>query len=104
VAFSKDGLYLVAGDASGRVYLRNLATRQIVYAPRDPASQGIRAVAFNPDGQFAAADANGHVYLYGHRLLATFRIVGVTSVAFSEDGRYLAASESNGQLLLCHTR
>jgi WD40 repeat protein len=100
VAFSADGKYLLAGNASGRVYLRDLATGQIVYAPQDPGSKGIRAVAFNPLGRFAAADANGHIYLYGQSLVATFASPGVTSIAFSADGDYLVAGTASGGVYL----
>jgi hypothetical protein len=100
IAFSADSHYLLAGDASGHIYLRDLATRQIVASPVDPASKGIRAVAFNPDGQYAVADANGHIYLYGHTIVATFKDPGVTSIAFSADSHYLAAGNASGRVEL----
>src|SRR5579864_7431602 len=100
LAFSKDGAYLVGGDSNGRIYLWDVATQQTAAQFQDPATQGIRAVAFNPDGQFAALDANGHIYTYGHSLAATFTAPGVTSLAFSKDGAYLVGGDSNGRIYL----
>ncbi len=101
LAFSADGDYLVGGGSNGHIYLWDVATQQIAAQFQDPASQGIRAVAFNPDGQFAALDANGHIYQYGHSLAATFPAPGVTSLAFSAHGDHLADVNPSGQTSLC---
>jgi WD40 repeat protein len=101
VAFSKDGDYLVGGNSSGHIYLWDVATQQITAQFQDPATQGIRAMAFDPNGQFAALDANGHIYLYGHSIAATFPAPGAMSLAFSKDGDYLADANPNSQASLC---
>ena len=101
LAFSADGDYLVGGDSDGHIYLWNVGKQQIAAQFQDPASQGIRAMAFNPDGQFAALDANGHIYLYGHSLAATFTASGVTSPTFGTNAEYLAGANPNGQVSLC---
>jgi WD domain, G-beta repeat len=101
LAFSTDGDYLVGGGSNGHIYLWDVGTQQIAAQFQDPATQGIRAVAFNPDGQFAALDANGHIYQYGHSLAATFTAPGVTSLAFSARGDHLADVNPNSQASLC---
>jgi beta-glucanase (GH16 family) len=73
---------------------------------RDPGSKGVRAVAYSPDGRYlAAADANGHAYLWtapGSQLHSTLTDPsgGVTAVAFSPDSSALAAGDRSGRVYL----
>jgi len=69
----------------------------------DPASSGVADVTFNAAGTiFAAADLNGHVYLWNaatDRLVGTVSLPGsrgVAAVAFSPDGKLLAVGDRNG--------
>jgi WD40 repeat protein len=73
----------------------------------DPRSRGIRGLAFCPNDSFlAAADRNGHVYLWS---MATHKIVvtlsdphsrGVNAVGYRPGGKVLAAADANGSVYL----
>ena len=72
-----------------------------------PASQGVRSVAYSPDGKFlAAGDANGHVYVWpvgGQSPVSDMTdpdSKGVTSVAFSPNSSVLASGDANGSIYL----
>ena len=73
----------------------------------DPASLGVRAVAYRPGGQqLATADANGHTYIWAGRsrklvaVLTEPRGRPVQSVAYSPDGQELATADSSGHICL----
>src|SRR5579862_9866152 len=66
-------------------------------------NQYLNSVAFSPDGTLvAAADGNGHAYLWDvatHALVGTFKDptgAQVDGVAFSPDGQALAIADLNG--------
>ena len=74
----------------------------------DPASGGIRALAFSPDGkQLAAGDTNGS-FLIWNVAARTFTTpspgepnsLGVYAVAFSQDGSHFATGDGNGDIYL----
>jgi WD40 repeat protein len=101
VAFSENGK-LATGNARGHIYL--WAGGRAYEEVTDPASKGVNAIAFTPGGQYlAAADANGHTYLWN---LATRKIIAnlpgpsgqaIQAVAFSADGKLVAAGDRNGK-------
>jgi len=73
----------------------------------DAGSQGVRAVAFGPDGTIVAAgDFNGRIYLWdtGTGKLTGYlkdpASTGVSSVAFGPGGTTLAAGDLNGSTYL----
>jgi Protein kinase domain/WD domain, G-beta repeat len=73
----------------------------------NPASQGVRAVAFGPGGTtLAAGDFNGRIYLWdtGTGKLTGYlkdpASTGVSSVAFGPGGTTLAAGDLNGSTYL----
>ncbi len=67
-------------------------------------TQGVRSVAFTPDGRYlAAADDDRRVYIWD---LASYEIVellsdsgsqGIHAVAFSRNGRLVAAADGDGK-------
>jgi WD40 repeat protein len=73
----------------------------------DPASQGVAAVAFSPDGRLlVAADENSDIFFWN---AATVSLVNplaanqfVTELAFSADGKTLATGDDGGGLTLWH--
>jgi WD40 repeat protein len=73
----------------------------------DPRSRGIRGLAFCAnDSYLAAADGNGHVYLWSmatHKIAAALhdpRSRGVNAVAYRPGGNILAAADANGSVYL----
>jgi WD40 repeat protein len=76
----------------------------------DPASDGIGAERFTPNGGFlATADADGHLYFWSFsifkivELLPAERARGIRAVAFSPDGRRVAAGSASGTIYLADT-
>ena len=72
-----------------------------------PASQGVRSVAYSPDGKFlAAGDANGHVYVWPVGSKSPVSDMtdpdskGVNSVAFNPSSSVLASGDANGSIYL----
>jgi hypothetical protein len=114
VAFSPAGGSLATGESAGAsngtTYLWNVASRQVTARLADTATggagytQGVTAIAYNPDGtQVAAADQNGYVYVWDsgdQPVFAPLHDNGVRSVAFSKDGRYIATGDGNGDAYL----
>jgi WD40 repeat protein len=73
----------------------------------DPRSRGIRGLAFCANDSFlAAADRNGHVYLWSmatHKIAGTLsdpRGRGVNAVAYRPGGKVLATADANGSVYL----
>ncbi|GAA2120282.1 hypothetical protein [Streptomyces synnematoformans] len=107
LAFSQDGAYLAAGDASGRTVLwdGDLEQRLGVFAPAGEAtSPYVTALAFSPDGRtLAVAPSDGALQLWdtvSHRPLgAPLRTPGdsVQALAFTPDGSavYAAAEHTS---------
>jgi serine/threonine protein kinase len=75
----------------------------------NPGSDGVKTLAFSPDGQTLATDDNGSVYLWStasHSSTATLTDPGskqVDAVAFSPDGKTLATADGNGNTYLWST-
>jgi WD40 repeat protein len=74
---------------------------------RDPRSRGIRGLAFCSNDSFlAAADQNGHVYLWSmatHKIVGTLidpRSRGVNAVAYRPGSTILAAADASGSVYL----
>jgi WD40 repeat protein len=110
VAFSPDGSLLVSGGTDG-LRLWDLSGPRLtdpqVFAL--PASDGINAVAFAPDGQhFATAHHGGSVRLWTvidgkiqrHSVLAAHADADVRAVAFSRDGETMASGSEDRTVLL----
>ncbi len=108
LAFSRDGAYLAAGDASGRTILwdGDLTQRLGVFAPgAEATSPYVTSLAFSPDGRtLAVAPSDGALQLWdtvSHRPLgAPLRTPGdpVQALAFTPDGGAVYAAGKNTSL------
>jgi eukaryotic-like serine/threonine-protein kinase len=99
LAFSRDGQYLVSGDAGGTAMLWDVATGQRTLTFRTNAA-GLRNLAFHPDGSRVAtaafdpvAQGRGGIQLWdtitGQEILT---LPGQLAVTFSPDGHQLAGA------------
>jgi serine/threonine protein kinase/DNA-binding beta-propeller fold protein YncE len=113
VAFSPGGNTVAVGDSSGNTYLCEVATASVIenltasLAESDPASHGVEAVAYSPDGSLlAAAAVDGTTRMWdlrSHQLrnvLTHPDSAAIETVAFSPDGSVLAAGDDNGNVCL----
>lgn len=105
-ADSRPGISLVGPQAGNRSGSRS--TSEVL---TDPASGGVRSVAYSPDGDYlATGDANGHSYIWS---VPTQRLVhdipdqsnqsaslGINAVAFSGNGQYFSTGDANGKIYL----
>ena len=97
VAFSTDGKFLVTGDASGQIKVRNLQNQQDVVQFQGDLDF-MTAVKFSPDDQtLASAGYNGGVKLWklsNWELIGTLPTNGtVTDLSFSPDSSTLASTD-----------
>lgn len=109
LAFSPDGLYLVAADANGAIYVWLPYLKAPPVTLHDPATGKVFGLAFRPGTDtFAAADGNGSIYLWDAQ---TGKQVGTPlqdpdsggvqgGVSFSADGNLLAAGDANGNVYI----
>ena len=106
-AFSGGGNTLAAGNASGSIYLWDVAAKTLAATLKTPTGQSVNSAAFSPDGKtLAAADADGNTYLwYLPANSLTYAVPdpgkgAVVSVAFSPDGTTLATADAGGNICL----
>jgi WD40 repeat protein len=100
---------IAIADGNGHDYLWMPGrSRPTVLA--DPASDGIAAERFTPNGGFlATGDADGHLYFWSFsickivELLPAQRARGIGAVTFSLDGRRVAAGAASGTIYLADT-
>jgi WD40 repeat protein len=100
---------IAIADGNGRDYLWLPGKPQ----PRilaDPASDGIGAEHFTPNGAFlAAGDADGRLFFWAFSIYRVVEFLpvhparGIRAVAFSLDGRRVAAGAANGTIYLADT-
>jgi len=108
LAFSTDGIYLVAGDGNGAIYVWDVYMDMPPKTLRDPGTGKVLDVAFQPGTHtFAVADGNGSIYLWD----ATNGVAAgpplqdpdggvLGGVSFSADGTMLAAGDANGNVYI----
>ena len=95
-ADTSNDIFDITGNTSGKTYLWDVATRQIVATLTDPRSHGANDVAYSPNGKtVATADSNGDIYLWDAatgREMATLtsHCQGISAVSYSPDGTTLA--------------
>jgi WD40 repeat protein len=100
IDFSPDGQILAAGDASGNIYLWNIATTQLLMTFAGHTGW-IWSVAFNADGTtLASGSTDSTVRLWdvqSGRCLQVFteHTASVWSVSFSPDGQRLASASED---------
>ena len=116
VAFSPDGKVLAAaadspgGDGSGEVQLWDVANRQQMGNPlTDPSPHnGVRAMAFSPDGKILAIGIDDTVELWdettrrhiGDLITGNTEFTAVSVAKFSPDGKILAIGRNDGTIQL----
>jgi WD40 repeat protein len=100
------GTVLVTGDSAGSSYLWNVATGQLIASLKDPNSNGVNSIAFNPtSNSYAMADANGNIYLWSassDKLTATLSNGSRDDnrVSISPDGSRVAVGSNGGSTYL----
>jgi len=103
--FSSESV-LATGDSSGSSYLWNVATGKLITSLKDPNSNGVNSIAFNPTSDsYAMADANGSIYLWNansNKLTATLSNGSRDDdrVAISPDGSMVAVGSNGGSTYL----
>jgi WD40 repeat protein len=95
VDFSPDGKLLASGDTEGFIYLRDVATGQVVDMYHGHTSW-VRGVAFSPDGQLLASGSHDFTVKLWHlttgNCLHTLSHDDITGrLAWSPDGKQLAS-------------
>jgi NACalpha-BTF3-like transcription factor len=104
LAVSPDGKLLALGDSElGALRLLDIPTGK-VKQDRD-VGNGIRAVAFSPDGRrVACGGVEGRIYIgdvqTGARVLNIATASHLTSLAYSPDGKLILTGDDQGALLL----
>jgi WD40 repeat protein len=108
LAFSPDGIYLIAHDGNGAIYRWNVYMGMPPAILHDPGTGKVFDVAFQPGTHiFAVADGNGSVYLWDATNSVQYDppfhdpgSKGVRGVSFSPDGTLLAAGDANGNVYI----
>lgn len=106
VLASDNRRYLATGDHEGRLLLWDLGRGKLVWMFDEDQSQGVRSLAFSPQGDLLAVGTEtGQIWLWP--VGATYQTdilndhqVPVGALAFSPDGGQLASGDDSGRLCL----
>src|SRR5262249_52825194 len=104
VAFSPDGKSLAAGNSDGTIRIWNVDDWTL-QAPLKGITDGIRAVAFSPDGRILAAGSDNSVRLWDvatrqERITLKGHTGEILCLAFAQDGNTLASGSRDGTVRL----
>ncbi|MGB5973688.1 MAG: WD40 repeat domain-containing protein, partial [Nodosilinea sp.] len=98
--------YLATGDHEGRLLLWDLVRGKLVWMFDEDQSQGVRSLAFSPQGDLLAVGTEtGQIWLwpigttYQTDILVDHQ-AAVGAMAFSPDGSQLASGDDSGKLCL----
>ena len=98
--------YLATGDHEGRLLLWDLRRGKLVWMFDEDQSQGVRSLAFNPQGDLLAVGTeSGQIWLWPvgttyQTDVLNHHQAAVGALAFSPDGGQLASGDDGGQLYL----
>jgi WD40 repeat protein len=99
VAFDPTGRYLAGAGVNDRVYLWDVATRELVFE-LDGHQERINAVAFSPDGSYVLSGGDDHTVrvwdvLSGRLIVVREFDTPVQAIAFAPDGSSVFTGNGN---------